>query len=98
MRALVLIALLGCDAPGRTGEDGFATFDLTDPCNLQCTGFSAGGGCYCQTTCHGPVEIFTCSAASGTCICQGGNRPDHDVPGPCNSRDAAYVIYHMCFP
>jgi hypothetical protein len=93
---LLLVMLLGCGAAGRAVDDGPA--DLSETCHLSCSGFSAAGDCYCQTLCHGPVEIFTCSSQNATCLCQGGNRSNHTVPGDCSSLEAAYAVYHQCFP
>lgn len=78
---------------GQVCEDGACVWPFD--CEIECTEPSASGSCYCQTTCTGYVEIFTCFD-DGTCTCQGGGRPTKEIEAKCTSLEAAEEIYYLC--
>lgn len=84
---------MGACAEGQACEDGTCAWPFD--CELTCTSFKSDGVCYCQTTCVGLAEIFTCFA-NGECVCQGGNRPNKEIMAECTSMEAAMEIYYRC--
>ena len=82
-----------CDE-GQVCEDGTCAWPFD--CDLSCTSFNPDGSCYCQTSCSGSVEIFTCYS-SGECFCQSSAGQSQTIEGSCVSEEAAYGIYYRCF-
>ncbi|WP_394844899.1 hypothetical protein LZC95_48620 [Pendulispora brunnea] len=87
---MLIVVLVAC------GSDNTESDHPRPACPLTCTSFSVNGSCYCQTTCTGQTQIFTCD--NGACTCQGHRANPSQVNIACVSQQAADSIYRACFP
>lgn len=95
----MLVWLTGCSpSPPAAGDGGTDGSSSNPSCALDCTAFPSNGDCYCQTTCRGVLQIFTCLANTGNCACQGSGANPNRVSATCASMSDAQAIYAQCFP